>query len=283
MSHTHHDAPTLRVRGGEHAYAYREIGEGRPLVLLNRFRGTIDDWDPLLNDLLAKERKVVIFDNAGVGLTPGLVPGTVAEMAADAACFIEALYGEPVDILGFSLGGYVAQALVLRRPDLVRKLVLAGTGPGIGTPETQPSATITPFTTRPHIGEEALLALFFTDSSASRAAGHAHWLRINERTSDRAPEVCQEAAAQQARAIALWRDGVGTAYPQLHSISRPVLIANGSDDRMVPTINSWLAFQRIPGAELIVYPDSGHGFHYQYPHLFAADAARFLDKDWYDQ
>lgn len=275
-------APTRHVEVGESTFGYRSIGTGRPLVLFNRFRGTIDDWDPLTNDLLAKTRQVIVFDNVGVGFSSGVVPPSVRQMALDAIRFLETLFDEPVDIMGFSLGGYVAQLVTLERPDLVRKMIMAGTGPGVGTPETQPDPSINQFTTRPSIDEVAVVNLFFTDSEESKASGHAHWARTQQRTEDRAPEVRAESVAAQIAAVAAWRSGKGSAYADLGSIRAPVLIANGDQDRMVPTLNSWLAFQRIPNAELVLYPDSGHGFHYQYPDAFVEHATRFLDKDWYE-
>ncbi len=275
-------APTKYIEVGGNTFAYREVGVGRPLVLFNRFRATMDDWDPLTNDLLTKTRRVIIFDNVGVGFSSGVVPPSVRQMALDAITFLEALFDEPVDIMGFSLGGYVVQIVTLERPDTVRKMIMAGTGPGVGTPETQPDPWINQFTTRPSVDEEAIVNLFFTDSEESKAAGHAHWARTQQRTEDRAPAVKPESVAGQVAAVADWRAGKGSAYADLASIKVPVLIANGDEDRMVPTLNSWLAFVRIPRAELDLYPDSGHGFHYQYPHLFVEHATRFLDKDWYE-
>lgn len=276
------DAPTRYVEVGQNTLAYRIIGSGRPLVLLNRFRGTLDDWDPLTNDLLAASRQVVVFDNVGIGHSGGTTPSSVRQMAADAAAFLEALFNDPVDVLGFSLGGYVAQRLALERPELVRKLVLAGTGPGVGTPDSQPSPSINQYTSRPDIDEESILNLFFTDSASSIASGREHWRRIHRRDVERAPAVTSQAVQAQVAAVGAWRQGVDSAYQELADLHLPVLVANGADDRMVPTLNSWLAFKRLPNAELILYPDSGHGFHYQYPQLFAQDVSRFLDKDWYD-
>ena len=274
--------PTKYVEVDGNTFGYREVGVGRPLVLFNRFRGTLDDWDPLTNDLLAKTRKVIIFDNVGVGFSSGIVPSSVRQMALDAITFLEALFDEPVDIMGFSLGGYVVQMIALERPDVVRKMIMAGTGPGVGTPETQPSPRINQYTTRTSVDEEAIVNLFFTDSEKSKAAGHAHWARTQQRAKDRAPALKPESIAGQVAAVADWRAGKGSAYANLSSISVPVLIANGDEDRMVPTVNSWLAYVRIPNAELVLYPDSGHGFHFQYPHLFVEQATRFLDKDWYE-
>lgn len=279
MTATQQTAPDLFVETGGTRFAYREIGQdsGTPLLLLNRYRGVMDDLDPDTVNRLARSRRVVVFDNAGIGLSTGTTPDSVSGMAAGAVAFITALFADPVDILGFSLGGYVAQRLTLDYPALVRKLILAGTGAGGGE---QPGAEIRPHTSAPVLTREDLAFLFFPADDAGAAIGAAHWERIHSRVPAREPELTAAAFAAHVAAVGKWRAGEGSPLKQLHEIRQPVLIANGDDDRMVPTSNSVAMQQEIANAQLIIYPHAGHGFLFQYADLFSEHATRFLNTSW---
>ncbi|MFF4903159.1 alpha/beta fold hydrolase [Streptomyces sp. NPDC001068] len=261
-------------------FAYREFGAatGTPLVFLNRFRGTMDDWDPLFVDALAQERPVILFDNAGIGRSGGRAQGTVTEMAQAAAAFVTAVAQGSVDVIGFSLGGYVAQHLALGFPEMVRRVVLAGTGPGAGDGILPSKPQVGPLRSAPEMDLAALRVLFFTESRAGIRAGDGLWERTHRRV-DREPEVSPDSYEQQIAAIKHFSTGGGdAAYPELGRLYHPVLVANGNDDVMIPTINSFIMSQRLPNAELVVYPDSGHGFLFQYAEVFAARVNEFLNR-----
>lgn len=261
-------------------FAYRRFSAatGTPLVFLNRFRGTMDDWDPLLVDALAEDRPVILFDNAGIGRSGGRTQGTVTEMAQAVAAFITAVAQGPVDVIGFSLGGYVAQHLALGFPEMVRRVVLAGTGPGAGEGILPSKPQVGPLRSAPQMDLAALRVLFFTESGAGIRAGDGLWERTHRRA-DREPEVSPDSYEQQIEAIKHFSTGGGdAAYPELGRLYHSVLVANGHDDVMVPTVNSFIMSQRLPNAELVVYPDSGHGFLFQYAEIFAARVNEFLDR-----
>lgn len=274
------DVPDAFVDVDGIRFAYRRFGAatGTPLVFLNRFRGTMDDWDPLLVDALAEERPVILFDNAGIGRSSDRTQGTVTEMAQAAAAFVTAVAQGPVDLIGFSLGGYVAQRLALGYPEMVRRVVLAGTGPGAGEGILPSKPQVGPLRSAPHMDLAALRVLFFTGSAAGMRAGDGLWERTHRRA-DREPEVSPDSYEQQIEAIKHWSTSGGdAAYPELDRLCHPVLVANGHDDVMVPTINSFIMSQRLPNAELVIYPDSGHGFLFQYAEIFAARVNEFLDR-----
>ncbi len=274
-------AETKFIDAEEVRYAYREMGPkgGTPLVLCHRFRGTMDDWDPALIDALAKERHVVLFDNAGVGLSTGSVPPSIKQMADRAAQFVTVMGFETIDLLGFSMGGYVAQIVTLDHPRLVRKLVLAGTGPGGGEGIQSAAPKVREVSGRPVLGLEEFLYLFFSPSERSRAAAERYWERLHLRGPDREPPVPQVGIEAQVTAIQAWSQGEGSAFPRLREIRQPVLVANGSNDVMIPTLNSFLMAQRLRHGLLIVYPDSGHGFLFQYPEQFAKHTLEFLGEN----
>jgi pimeloyl-ACP methyl ester carboxylesterase len=274
---THNTAPTQFVEGDGLRYAYRTLGPstGTPLVFCHRFRGTMDDWDPAVIDAIAAERPVILFDNAGIGLSTGETPDSTKGMADKAAGFIRLLRLTHVDLLGFSLGGNVAQTVTLNYPDLVRRLVLAGTGPGGGEGIVLAGPEIRQVSGRPILGLEEYLFLFFSPSEESRAAARRYWERVNSRP-DREPAVSEATIKAQVTAIIAWWQGNGSAFPRLGEIKQPVLIANGNNDVMVPTINSYTMAQKIKNATLIVYPDSGHGFLFQYPETFSRHVLEFL-------
>jgi pimeloyl-ACP methyl ester carboxylesterase len=275
---THNTAVTHFVESDGLRYAYRALGPagGVPLVFCHRFRGTMDDWDPAVVDSLAAERRVILFDNAGIGLSTGETPDSVKGMADRVSEFIRLNDFKQVDLLGFSLGGYVAQTVTLNNPDIVRRLVLAGTGPGGGEGIVPAGPEIKQVSGRPVLGLEEYLYLFFSPSHASQAAGRRYWDRVNERGPEREPSVSEASIKAQITALVAWSQGKGSAFPWLGEIKQPVLVTNGHNDVMVPTINSFTMSQKIKDATLIVYPDSGHGFLFQYPGTFTRHVLDFL-------
>jgi pimeloyl-ACP methyl ester carboxylesterase len=260
-------------------YALRRLGEAYgapPLVMLQHYRGNLDNWDPALVDAIASMREVILFDNAGVGGSSGSTPRTVTEMAHDALRFLEALELQEVDLLGFSLGGFVAQELVLIRPRLVRRLVLAGTGPQGGENMHGFADDVYVSATRDEPGADDLLALFFERSETSVAAGWEFVQRIFARSEDRDADTTLATRDAQLDAIHTWGIPEPSKLDRLAGIRQPVLVANGDNDRMVPTRNSHLLANRLPDARLRIYPDAGHGFLFQYPYEFAAEVQTFL-------
>lgn len=280
IEHRNATAPTLYIEVGGIRYAYRRYGlqTGIPIVLLQHFRGTMDDWDPLVTDGLAAQRTVILFDNAGVGLSGGQTPGSVTAMAEDAVAFIEALGLKQVDLLAFSLGGFVAQQVLLTRPDLVRRAILAGTGPqgGSGMQEYTP-AVMEAASRFPLTGTEKEV-LFFAPSDTSQKAGADFIARTQLRVQD-----CDEAASfqsmqGQASAIGEWGAASNEEYmARVATITHPILVVNGTKDIMVPSVNTIQLAQSLPNAELIMYPDAGHGAIFQYAEQFVAHANLFLN------
>lgn len=280
-TYTHQTAPTQYVEANGIRFAYRRFGKagGVPIVLNMHFTGTMDHWDPAVTDGLAKDREVILFNNAGIASSSGEVPTTIEGMAAHAAAFIEALGLTQVDVLGFSLGGLVAQALTQAQPQLVRKLVLVGTGPRSG----EGMATLTPeaqqiFGATYDEPDHLWLKVFFTDSEASQAAGHAFLKRFRQRGENRDPEVNEKVAPAQIEALSKWGAPRENPYGYLSAIQQPTLVINGSNDVIIYTSNSYILQQNLPNAQLILYPDSNHGSQYQYPQRFVQHVAAFLSK-----
>jgi pimeloyl-ACP methyl ester carboxylesterase len=274
--YTHQTAPTRFVEANGIRFAYRRFGkpQGVPIVLNQHFRGSMDYWDPAVTDGLAAGREVILFDNAGVAGSSGETPPSFPHMAANAIAFIRALGLSQVDVLGFSIGGMVAQEIVLGAPDLARKLILVGTGPRGADMSASKSSEIFAATYNPP--EHLWLAVHFSPSPAGRAAGLAFLERKLRRT-DRDAEVGEEAAARQRQAIGDYIANGDSAQGRLKDIRLPTLIVQGSNDVIIPTINSYVLQQKLPNAQLILYPDANHGSLYQYPDLFVKHATLFLD------
>ena len=276
---THDTAPTQYADGGGIRFAYRRFGTpGRPpLVFFQHFIGTLDDHDPALSDAFARDREVILFNNAGVASSSGTVPDTIEAMARDAITFTDALGLMTIDVVGHSMGGLVAQEVALARPDLVRRLVLVGTGPrggeGIGA---LPAWVAELFTMTYERQEDMWLPILFAPTPASQAAGRAFIERITSRP-DRDRPVSDQSIAAQRAALGAYGAAKDPSYAHLKGLELPVLVVNGTRDIVIPTINSYILQQFLPDAELILYPDANHGSHFQYPELFARHARIFLD------
>ena len=275
---TYETTPTRFVEANRIRYAYRSFGKesGIPLVFLQHFRGTMDNWDPAVVNGLAKDRPVVLFDSAGIARSGGETPDNVAEMARHAQAVIEALGPTQVDLLGFSLGGFVAQQVTLDRPDLVRRVILVGTGPQGGERMDTFSPEVQAVAAQEEAKPENLLFLFFAPTETSQVAGRAFLGRLGGRKEDREPPSDDQVRRAQLAAIQAWGTPQGERYARLREITHPVLVVNGNNDVMIPTINSYILAQHLPNAQLILYPDSGHGSLFQYPELFVEHTSLFL-------
>jgi len=271
-------APTRTITAGGTTYAYRELGPkgGIPVVFFVHLAATLDNWDPRIIDPIAKNRHVVAFDNKGVGASTGQVPDSVEAMADDAFAFIKALGFDRIDIFSFSLGGFIAQALVVKHPELVRKLVLTGTGPKGGKDiDKVAGVTYWDILRATLTRSDPKEFLFFNRNATGKAAAKAFVKRLEERTVDRDAPIKIKAFRTQLKAIKKW--GRGTP-DDLSKLTHPTLIANGDNDRMVPSVLSDDLRRRIKGSELIIYPDSGHGGIFQFHDKFAPAAIEFLDR-----
>jgi pimeloyl-ACP methyl ester carboxylesterase len=272
-------AETQFLQVQHETYAYRRFGGGspHPLVFLQHFTGTLDNWDPAVTDALASGREVILFDNAGIGRSTGNVPETVQGMAAHALAFLDALELERVDLLGFSLGGMVAQEITLARPSLVRKMLLVGTAPEGGEeimrlekPEPKRIfASNLPASQR-------LVKLFFAPSASSQAAGEAFIARLAQRNQDREPVPGPEVAKAQIVAFRAWEAFSGERFAKLRKIGQPCLVVSGVFDMMIPVRNSYILSEHLPNAVLLTFPDSGHGSLFQFHESFTRQAAAFL-------
>jgi pimeloyl-ACP methyl ester carboxylesterase len=278
MSTTFENAATKSVDVNGTNFVYREIGKkaGIPVVFLHHLTAVLEDWDPRVVDGLAATHHVVLFDNRGVGGSGGSTPKTVEEMARDAAAFIGALGFSKVDLLGFSLGGFVAQVIAQQQPGLVRKIILAGTGPAGGEGIANVGAVLQDaFGKAGAANKHPKHFLFFTQTSNGQAAADEFLLRLKERTKDVDTPVSNETVQAQITAIHTWGQGDATA---LGTVQHPVLIVNGDDDVMVPTVNSFALARKLPNAQLSIFPDAGHGGIFQYHAVFVQQALAFLQQ-----
>jgi pimeloyl-ACP methyl ester carboxylesterase len=272
-------APNKYLGVGPVQYAYRILGKNGtvPLVLLQHYRGTMDNWDPAFINALAGQRTVITFDNQGVGLSAGETPDNFTAMGDDAANFIAALGCKQVDVLGFSIGGCVAQELTANHPQRVRRLILAATAPRGGQGMNHRDPKIIKIVSDPTIDDEGYLTIFFDSSVNSRALGNAFLERLRRRTANFDKESSMQTAKAHAAARQDWGKPGDTTYAYLKKITQPVLIANGSHDIMMFSVNSYTLFQYLPNAHLIMYPDSGHAFLFQYPEEFSEQVNQFLN------
>jgi pimeloyl-ACP methyl ester carboxylesterase len=278
---THGTAPTQFAQVGAVRFAYRRFGNpvGTPIVLLQHFMGNLDNYDPAITDALAMGREVILTDNAGVGLSTGAAPETVAGMAWDAASLIDALGLEHVDLFGFSMGGYVAQQLAVDRPELVRRLILVGTGPRGGDGMGQLAPDVAPLFGEVHDPQDLMwLPIFFSPSEASQAAGRRFLERIRARTEDRDVPVSEATVAAHLAAARAWGAAAPGSFAYLEDIPHPTLVVNGSNDIVVATVNSYILQQNLPDAELILFPDSNHGSHFQFTEQFNRYVTDFIDR-----
>ncbi|OBG24604.1 alpha/beta fold hydrolase [Mycobacterium sp. 852002-51057_SCH5723018] len=273
------DTPTRKIRANGVEFAYRELGPdtGVPVVFLHHLTAVLDDWDPRVIDGIAAHRRVIAFDNRGVGATSSKVPTNIDQMGADAIAFIRALGLTQVDLLGFSLGGGVAQMVALQAPDLVRRMILAGTGPrGGGGIEQITKIFVIAYVKAALTLSDPRNFLFFPRTSEGKRAASDYFRRLKERTQDRDKPISVQARVAQLRAIR----AVGLSAPDdLSKIDQPVLVANGDHDLMVDSGLSADIARRIPNAELKIYPRSGHGGVFQHHEMFVADVLRFLGDD----
>jgi pimeloyl-ACP methyl ester carboxylesterase len=276
MTYTHDTAPTQFIEANGIRFAYRRFGRpgGVPLVFNQHFAGTMDYWDPSVTDGLAAGREVILFNNAGVASSSGETPPSFEAMSANAIAFIRALGLEKVDALGFSIGGFVAQEITLQAPELVRRLILVGTGTRGADMSASQSRAIFGGSYDPP--EHLWLAVHFSPSKASQAAG-LEFIERKLRRQDRDPEVTRQTVDAQLAAIGTYTAPRSEALYYLRAIHQPVLVVQGSNDVIIPTVHSYALQQSLPNAQLIIYPDSNHGSFYQYPELFVAHASLFLD------
>lgn len=276
-------APTQFIKTKLETYAYRHLGagDGAPLICLQHFTGSLDNWDPALVDALALERELILFENAGVGRSTGEVPETMPGMAAHAIAFLDAIGLKEVDLLGYSLGGMVAQQIALERPSLVRKMLLVGTAPEGGEdimhmekPELNRILTDDKIQ-----GLDKLVKLFFAPSESSQAKGKAFTERLMQRKVDREPLSGPKVAGAQMKAFRAWERITGERFANLSKITQPCLVVNGIFDNMIPVRNSYMLAEHLPNAMLLTYPDAGHGSLFQFHESFVKHAGLFLDSE----
>jgi pimeloyl-ACP methyl ester carboxylesterase len=273
---TYRNAPTQTIDLGGTRFAYRLLGPdtGVPVILLHHLGAVLDNWDPRVIDGIAAHHRVIAFDNRGIGASKGRTPTSIGAMARDAVAFIRALGVDQVDLLGFSLGGFVAQVIAQEEPQLVRKLVLAGTGPAGG----EGIDKVTPITVRAMLKggltfKDPKTYLFFTRTANGKSAARAYMRRLKERSDHRDTLISPLAFRAQLKAIHAWAKQEPS---DLSSIRQPVLVANGDQDLMVPSANSADLARRLPNARLTLYPDAGHGGVFQYHDEFVAEVLEFL-------
>ena len=276
-------APTQTLQVNGHSYAYRRFGHGSglPLLCLQHFTGTLDNWDPAVTDPLASGREVILFDNAGVGRSTGDVPGTIAGMAGHAMAFLDELGIKTCDVIGYSLGGMVALQMVQDRPSIFRRMILVGTAPrgGEDIMHLEKPSLAKRIQDPTNRGYDVLKKIFFTSSPASQAAGEAFIRRISQRKDDLDPVSGPKVASAQMAAFREWEEFKGQRFAELSAIRHPTLVVNGVHDEMIPVSNSYRLSENLANAVLLTYPDAGHGSLFQYPDSFTRHAAAFLSSD----
>jgi pimeloyl-ACP methyl ester carboxylesterase len=277
-------APTQFIQVEERqTYAYRRFGEGSapPLLFLQHFTGTLDNWDPAVTDPLASDREVILFDNAGVGRSTGPVPTTVTDMSKHALAFLDKLGVAICDVLGFSLGGMIAQQMAQDRPSIIRKMILVGTAPRGGEDimhlDRPPLANY--YADSSLRGYARLQKLFFAATESSQAAGESFIARLGERKQDRDPVSGPDVVEAQLAAFRDWERFVGERFAHLRSVRQPTLVVHGVHDEMVPVSNAYWLSQNLPNAVLLTYPDSAHGTLFQFHRPFTRQARAFLASD----
>lgn len=260
-------------------YAYRRFGAGKglPLLCLQHFTGTLDNWDPAIVDALANDREVILFENAGVGGSTGEVPSSIAGMADHVLRFVDALGLEKFHVLGYSLGGFLAQNIAIARPDAVGRMIVSGSapegGPGSGMDRPELLAIYTDENMSPG---EKLTRLFFPDTPLGREAARQFVARLDSRTAPRDEANGPAVAPTQLKAMIDWAHWNGDVQAKLQKIRHPVLVTNGSNDTMIPTDNSLTLAKFLPNATLIIYPNAGHGALFQYPDEYVSHVRTFL-------
>ncbi len=276
-------AATEFLETNSERYAYRRFGSGPnpPLLCLQHFTGTLDNWDPAVTDALATAREVILFESAGIGRSSGTVPSTMAGMAAHALAFLDGLQLGTCDVLGFSLGGMVAQQMALERPSILRRLILVGTAPRGGEDIMHlDKPSIARYLGDPQLqGYAVLQKIFFAPTDSSQAAGAAFIDRLMQRSQDREPASGPAVARPQMAAFREWEQVSGERFSDLKKIRHPTLVVNGVHDEMIPVSNSYWLSAHLPNAVLLTYPDSGHGSLFQFHASFTRQAAAFLASD----
>ncbi len=283
MSNSIVTAPTQFLQTPKEKYAYRRFGKKSkyPLLFLQHFTGTLDNWDPAVTDPLATDHDVILFENAGVGRSSGKVPTTMAGMAEHAVVFLDTLGIETCDVLGFSLGGVIAQLMALNNPKVFRKMILVGTAPrgGEDIMHLDKPTLATPIHDPKLRGYEVLQKIFFAPTETSQTAGKEFIGRLMQRQTDREPISGPEVAQAQMAAFREWEQYTGDRFADLKRIQQPTLVVNGIHDEMIPVPNSYWLSENLPNAVLLTYPDSGHGSLFQWHDSFTRQAKAFLASD----
>jgi len=273
-------APTQFLQTRNEKYAYRRFGKGTglPLLCLQHFTGTLDNWDPAVTDPLALEREVILFESAGLGRSSGEVPETVTGMAEHALAFLDGLGIKTCDVLGYSLGGMVAQEMVPARPSIFRRMILVGTGPRGGEDIMHlDKPSLAKSISDPNLkGYQVLQKIFFAPTESSQAAGAAFIQRLVQRKEDREPLAGPAVAQAQMISFREWEKFGPDRFKALNGIRQPTLVVNGVHDEMIPVRNSYWLSENLPNAVLLTYPDAGHGSLFQFHESFTRQAAAFL-------
>ena len=276
-------APTQILQVSGHSYAYRRFGNGSglPLLCLQHFTGTLDNWDPAVTDPLASGREVILFENAGIGRSSGNVPETVAGMTKHALAFLDGLGLTKCDVLGFSLGGMIAQQAAQDRPSIVHRMILVGTAPrgGEDIMHLEKPSLAKHLQDPRNTGYAVLQKIFFAPTATSQAAGGAFISRLTQRQDDREPPSGPNVAKAQTAAFREWEHFSGERFADVKGLRHPTLVVQGFHDEMIPVRNSYWLAENLPNAALLAYPDAAHGSLFQYPESFTRHAAAFLSSD----